>query len=572
MNIVGASVAKTQHGAKINDGGAAILKNGKLISAISEERITRTKHDSGFKNSLQYILNEANLKISDIDLFVLSSCMEPILSPKSELYISDNETIQDIGIDCNKVIICEHHLSHAHYAFFASPYAEAIVIIADGEGNIIGNMKDVKGNFEIMLPNGEIIGQREGIYHWESIVSKQSQFFATPKVIQNIHSDIIHPNKTGIGEVYRYFTRFLGFGSYVNAGKIMGLSSYGTKKLEIPLFSFKKETGDVDSIFSQNYLKPSCELTKYFSEYHIKIKERTAKSKILPIHEDIAMLVQDETNRVMLEKIKFWSKKMKCKNICISGGVALNSVANGFVMDNTDFNLYVPPAPSDTGQSIGNAIYGAVLFGEKIDRVSLRNPYTGKSYNHIPKSKFKQQVFNSDKTLYEEVCRLLLQDKIVGWFQGGSEIGPRALGNRSILASPLNTKMKDTINDKVKFREKFRPFAPSIPKDDVNKFFIFKGDSPYMSFVCKVKNHKIPAVTHIDNTARLQTVEKQLNPKYYFLLKTFETFSEVPILLNTSFNIAGDPIVETPEDALHTFINSGMDILVVNNVLFYKSV
>jgi carbamoyltransferase len=570
MNIIGASVAKTQHGAKINDGGAAILINGKLISAISEERITRIKHEAGFKNSLQYVLNEANLNVSDIDLFVLSSCMEPVLSPSCELYISENETLQDVGINRNKVVICEHHLSHAYYAFFASPFAEAVVIIVDGEGNIIGNMKDVKGNFEIMAPNGEIIGQREGLYHWESIVSKQSQFFATPQVVQNLHSDIIQSNKTGIGEVYRYFTRFLGFGSYVNAGKIMGLSSYGTKKLKVPLFNYEKETGEVYSVFNQNYLKPNWEISEYLKKNNINITERNPKSKILPIHKDIAMLVQDETNIVMLEKIKFWSKKMNCKNVCISGGVALNSVANGFVIENTNYNLYVPPAPSDTGQPIGNAIYGAVLFGEKLDRVSLRNPYTGRTYNHIPKSEFKQQVFNSDKTLYEAVCKLFLQDKIVGWFQGGSEIGPRALGNRSILASPLNAKMKDTINEKVKFRENFRPFAPSIPKDDVNNFFIFKGDSPYMSFVCKVKSDKIPAVTHIDNTARLQTVEKELNPKYYSLLKTFQGFSEIPVLLNTSFNIAGDPIVETPEDALHTFINSGMDILVVNNTLFYK--
>lgn len=570
MNIVGASVAKTQHGAKINDGGAALLINGKLISAISEERITRTKHDSGFKNSLQYILNEANLKISNIDLFVLSSCMEPIVSPKNELYIRENETLQDVGIDSNKIIICEHHLSHAYYAFFASPYKEAVVIILDGEGNIIGNMKDIKGNFEIILPNGEIVGQREGLYHWENIVLKQSQFFATTQAIQNLHSDIIKPNKTGIGEVYRYFTRFLGFGSYVNAGKIMGLSSYGTKKLNIPLFNFDERTGEVESVFSQNYLKPSYEITKYFKKNNFDIEERNNKSKILHIHENIAMLVQDETNKVMLEKIKFWTKKMNCKNVCLSGGVALNSVANGFVMDNTNLNIFVPPAPSDTGQAIGNAIHGAVLFGEDMDRVSLRNPYTGRFYSHIPKSDFKKHVFYSDIDLFKEVCHLLFQDKIVGWFQGGSEIGSRALGNRSILASPINAKMKDTINAKVKFRENFRPFAPSIPKEDVNKFFVFKGDSPYMSFVCQVKSNEIPAVTHVDNTARLQTVEKELNPKFYNLLKTFETFSGIPILLNTSFNIAGDPIVETPEDALHTFINSGMDNLVVNNVLFYK--
>lgn len=587
MIIVGVNAASTQYGMKLNDGGASILVNGKLVSSIAEERLSRVKYDAGFNLSLPYVLKEAGVKINDVDYFVVSSCSEEPLKNTDKIYVSGDmtKTLQDFGIPPEKIMIADHHFSHALSAYFMSPFDTALIFVIDGEGNIIGEPKMQIGEVDVMNSGGGLTGKKEGIEYWKNLLSRQTQYIAHNGNIQSLHTDIIDEKFTGMAETYRYFTTALGFGAYVNAGKVMGLSSYGKSNQfgNLSLLDFNENTGEAHSRFIENYGYPHKALSDYFKMNGLNFpKQREKGEEITDVHEDLAAFCQEEFTRALISKIDFWVKKTGIKNVCVSGGGALNSLALGKVRKKLKLNMFVPPAPGDSGQSIGNAYYGAMVLGEKIVREDPFSPFLGKDYNDREidlaisenHDKINVKEYSTEKEWLAEACKLLLENKIGGIFLGKSECGPRALGNRSIIASPLNPDMKDKINKEVKFREPFRPFAPSVAMDKAKEYFEINGPSYYMSFVEEVNQEgqrKTPATTHVDNTARLQTVDSKLSPEFHSLLNAFGEQSGVPVLLNTSFNIMGDPIVETPEDAIETLLKSGLDFLLFHKKLILKN-
>jgi len=580
MNIIGASVAKTQHGAKINDGGAAILINGKLISAISEERITRIKHEAGFKNSLQYVLNEANLNVSDIDLFVLSSCMEPVLSPSCELYISENETLQDVGINRNKVVICEHHLSHAASAFFPSPYEEAAILTIDGVGEwATATICHGKGNSIKIL--------------------KEMRF----------------PHSVGL--LYSAFTYYLGF--RVNSGeyKLMGLAPYGNpnscetntfiKKIKDTLVSVK-EDGSI--WLNQDYFNYAMELTmvnerKWEQLFHFPAVKTDAKLE--QKHCNLAYAIQKVTEEIVLKMAVEAKKSTGSDQLCMSGGVALNCVANSALVNEQIFtHIFIQPAAGDAGGALGAAQAAHYIYFEqprkKIppDRDQMQGAYLGPYYSDkeaIIAFKKHDAVFekiNSFQILCDQVAELIDKGFVVGWFQGRMEFGPRALGNRSILGDPRNKEMQKKMNLKIKYREGFRPFAPSVLLECSNEYFDLSKESPYMLLIANVKKNRIntlpdnyhdldlweklyfqrsdvPSITHLDFSARVQTVNKNTNPKYWQLINAFREKTGYGLLVNTSFNVRGEPIVCSPEDAYKCFMRTEMDCLVVNDFFLMKT-
>lgn len=586
MNIIGANVAQTGYGMALNDGGAALVIDGKVEFAISEERLTRKKYDSGFRHALPYVLDAASLAISDIDLFVFSSCSEPQLGRKDPLYVSvDGITTDDIGIPRSKIITVDHHLSHACSAYLLSPFEEAVILVIDGEGNVIGPMQQIKGTVDIMSSDGTLQGHKDGIQYWKSKLSRQSQFIGSGNLVQELHKDILDIKKTGMAEMYRYFTTLLGFGAYVNAGKLMGLSAYGNAA-HIPrkeLLTFNSHTGVICSAFHEDYENPQAVLLPFLREAGLPLDaQREPNTVITKRHEDMALYCQKAFSEGLEKKVAYWISKTGLRNVCISGGGALNSVANGFVRKELGINFFVPYAPGDSGQAIGNALFGAMLFHENIKRDNVSSPFLGVSYSKedikaalsgLPKQEVAIETYESTTAYIDRVVDLLAKDQVIGWFQSRSESGPRALGNRSILASPAQPWMKDRINRDIKYRESFRPFAPAVPTEYAETYFNIHGDSPYMSYVENVQQKfipKIPAITHIDHTARLQTVDEFVNPLFHQLLCAFGRRTGLNMLLNTSFNVANEPIVETPTDAIKTLLNCGLDGLAIGEYIIVK--
>ena len=555
--MVGANMGYTHSGMKLNDGGCCILHNGQII-AIAEERITREKHAGGFLHGLEYCLEGMNIDKSDIDLVVISSCCE------------SSDKIQPIikGISPEKVMICpSHHLSHAYGAFMTSPFENSLIMVLDNEGNVLDTKEDLPFYSREMEHMSYYIGDSYGIHL--------------------LQRDSVPVNKIGIGDAYRYFTHYLGFPSYVYAGKTMGLASYGKIDAYSEVQLFQLVDGQIECFIPNNY-QDSSEALRQFLSQHCKTSfplPRNPLQDITQQHADLARLIQRELERILVEKVNWLVETTGIHNLCISGGVGLNSVANNEIWNHCKLNdIYILPACGDTGQCLGNAIYGyCKLYGHK-QHFSINNAYLGKEYStaeitSATKEYMKKhpednlQIFSSIQKKCQIIAQLLHSGSYVGHFNGKSEFGPRALGNRSILANPCSPDTKKDLNGTIKFREMFRPFAPVVKKDKASEWFDINTESPYMLLVANVlKPNEIPAVTHVDKTARVQTITSTQNAVLYNILDEFEKLSGVPILLNTSFNIAGEPIVETPMDALKCFEKTNLDALSIGPYLITKDV
>ena len=387
------------------------------------------------------------------------------------------------------------------------------------------------------------------------------------------------PNSVGL--LYSTITSYLGFRVNNDEYKVMGLAAYGEPKYE-------KEFKKIVKINDDGSIKLNM---KYFSfedskrMFNIKLekllgKKRLYKEPITQRHKDIAYALQKITEKIVLKMVNFSHKETNSKNLCLAGGVALNSVSNGNIEQNSKFkNIFIQPASSDSGGAIGVAqyIHHSILKNErknKMDHIFFGPDYKSKNIRQFLIKNNIKYVEYKKKKLLEKTASLIWNNNVIGWFQGRMEFGPRALGNRSILANPSNPKMKDIINKKVKHRESFRPFAPACLLNKAKDYFDIKTESPFMLKICTVKSNKrkiLPSITHIDGTARLQTVKKSNNEKFYDLIVQFEKLSKIPVLLNTSFNVMGEPIVNSPQDAYDCFKNTGIDYLIMENFIIEKN-
>lgn len=553
MNILGVS-------ALYHDAACCLLKDGQLIAAAQEERFTRIKHDPAMPyHAMQYCLKEAGLAVSDIDLVAYYEvpqkklsrqlfCGLPGLTNEILKKISpdtvENEVEQKLGFQ-GPIMYIPHHLSHAASSFFYSGFEESAILTTDGVGEWAtttygtGRGKDI-----------------------------------------DLFEEVIFPHSIGL--LYSSITAYLGFSVNDGEYKVMGLAPYGTPKYLEQFYQLlvTKPAGQYELNmqyfdFSNQHSMFTPLLPELFGQ-----PARPAESKLDQFHKDIAKSLQVFLEQTLLEKATYLHQKTQMENLCMSGGVALNCVANGFILRNGPFKkLFVQPASSDAGGSIGAAAQAyAEVTGKRPQTEPLQHVYLGPSFddNEIRKSLrgifLKARNYN-DRTeqLLERVAGLLKDGKVIGWFQGRMEFGPRALGSRSILADPRDPEMRNRINAMVKKREGFRPFAPVVMADRAHEYFDLDHPSPFMLETCQViSTLDLPAITHVDGSARVQTVSETSNPLLYSLIHEFDKLTGCPILLNTSFNVRGEPIVCTPLDAVRCFIKTDIDCLVLGNYLFLR--
>jgi carbamoyltransferase len=584
-----------------HDSAAALVVDGEIISAAQEERFSRKKHDPSYPhNAIKFVLNHSNLKLSEIDYivffekpflkferlletylafapkgFVSFSMAMPIwlrekLFQKKFLFEKLKE--HDEGFkDINKINFSEHHFSHAASAFYPSPFKEAVILTLDGVGE--------------WATTTVAIGKENNI-----------------TMLKEIH----FPHSIGL--LYNAFTYYTGF--KVNSGeyKVMGLAPYGEPKYKNLILKELIDLKDDGSFrLNMKYFNFATGLTmtneKFANLFGQKVRD--PKNDLLTqFHMDIAASIQAVTEEIVLRLVSSIYKETKINNLCMAGGVALNCVANGKVLKKNIFkNIWFQPAAGDAGGSLGAAL--AFWYQElgnkrklKENRDDMKGSYLGPSFsNDEVENKLKSLGAKYEKqdeeNLIISIANELKNKKTIGWFQGRMEFGPRALGSRSIIADPRSDKMQKKLNLKVKFRESFRPFAPSVLRSDVNDWFDLNCDSPYMLLVADVKKNiqipmsdkdnrlfgieklnikrsSIPTVTHVDYSARIQTVHEDTNPRYFKLLKKFKEITGCPVLVNTSFNVRGEPIVCTIEDAFKCFMGTNLDILVCENFILQK--
>ena len=538
------------------DSGACIIKadykkkNYEYV-AISEERLIRKKYPYTFPlHSIKYCLSHFNLKkLNEIDILVSDIIREPVWLRSGPSYnVKEFDYLKSIlKFNKNKIFQINHHLAHAASVYYTSGFKDSAILIIDGNGTDLETNSFYKGvNKKIKL-----IDKYKG---------------------------------RGIGCLYSVITNScLGLGTG-GEGKTMGLAPYGKKGRSLLNFSKVKLNGIATDYSKIIRRQPFTDIISLEKNKKIKtlIKSYGVRKKTQNIMNrkwtKIAYDIQSETERCMIHLGKEIEKATKSKNICIAGGVALNSVGNQKLFDSTNFkDMFVFPACSDSGVPFGLAIWGLYnhpLINKKpIKLKKLQNAYTGKKYTTDYINYFlKKNNIISKKVHLSELAEILAKGKIIGWFQNGSEYGPRALGNRSIIADSRNFKIRNYVNDKVKHRERYRPFAPAVLEEDYKIYFKLKNPSPYMLQVAKVKNpKKIPSVTHVDGTARVQTVNKMQNKEFYNLIREFKKKTGIGCLMNTSFNDAGEPIVETPEDAMITFLGTKIDYLVLGDRIIKRN-
>ena len=587
MNILGIS-------AFYHDSAACLVQDGMIISAAQEERFTRKKHDFSFpKNAINYCLQERGLKTRDLDYIAFydkpfikfERILETYLAyapmgirsfiKAMPLWIKQKVFMKEFirkELDCEgKILFTEHHESHAASAFFPSPFQEAAFLTLDGVGEWATSSCGV-GKDNVI------------------------------KILAEIH----FPHSLGL--LYSAFTYYTGF--KVNSGeyKVMGLAPYGEPKYKDVILSELmdlKEDGSFKLNMKYFDYCAGLRMTNKRFENLFGGPPRKPESRLTQRDMDLARSVQDVTEEVMLRMARHVHRESGSKNLCLAGGVALNCVGNGRILREAPFeNIWIQPAAGDAGGALGAALFvwyqylgnSRVTDGAKdFQQGSYLGPCFNNGYisqylnkNAIPYTEL------SDEELPEKIADLIADEKVVGWLQGRMEFGPRALGARSIIGDARSSKMQELMNLKIKFRESFRPFAPSVIKERVSDFFEFERESPYMLLVAPVKKElcremsdkeqklfgldklhvvrsPIPAVTHVDYSARIQTVNKEDHPLFYQLLKKFDEKYGCPVIINTSFNVRGEPIVCTPEEAYLCFMRTNIDYLIMDNFLLDKT-
>jgi carbamoyltransferase len=583
-----------------HDSAAALIEDGRIVSAAQEERFTRKKYDSGYPaNAIDYCLAEAGIRLADVDhvafydkpllkfhrLFKTYMAFAPrgfrSFRTAMPVWLNDKlfqkkrlgEKLRAAAPEYDwerRILFSEHHLSHAASAFFPSPFEHAVILTMDG----VGEWATTSAG----LGNGNRI-----------------------TMLKEIH----FPHSLGL--LYSSFTDFTGF--RVNSGeyKVMGLAPYGEPRFTKTILDHLIDLKDDGSFrLNQAYFEYCTGFTmtnRKFAEL-FGVAARKPQDQLEQIHMDLAASIQDVTEEVVLRLTRSLATETGARNLCLAGGVALNCVANGKVLRDGRFeNVWVQPAAGDAGGSLGAAL---AAYHLELDRPrQLSNEMDGMSGSYLGPAFADHEIgerltaagarfeYLGDDQVIDRTARALADEKAVGWFQGRMEFGPRALGNRSILADARSSTMQHTLNLKVKYRESFRPFAPSVLRDDLADWFELDADSPYMLMVAEVcegrrrgmtdaernlfgidklnvPRSEIPAVTHVDYSARVQTVHRETNPRYHALLSRFKALTGCPVIVNTSFNVRGEPIACTPEDAFRCFMGSEIDVLVVGNCFLQK--
>lgn len=543
--------------------GAAILRDdGKDVSvvAISEERLDRIKDSSRFPSkAISYCLDAVGAEhISDCDLIVADYIFEKDWSSdRDENIIARISSLKDRfirrksghEISADKVTFVNHHLAHAYTAYYGAGFDDAAILVVDGHGSIINKNSTLK--------------EFESSDRFETQSLYETDKFGEIQLVER-------STLPGIGRFYQAFTKVLGFGE-LQEGKTMGLAPYGNSNADLGI-DFSPSIRGMSTDYSDVLVALKGPLAKKIPPV------RDLRDQTNAFYSRLAFDVQQQAEASMLYLAEYASRITGKRKLCLAGGVALNSVANQAVATRGVFSdVWIQPASSDTGIPLGCALYGyySVLKGKR--KWKMSNAYLGAKYS-VEKiegaiTKFKENIHVEKDLTYSRTAQLLADGKIVGWFCGGSEYGPRALGHRSILMDPRSQENKDILNHKVKHREPFRPFGPSVLQEKAKDYFNLEGESPFMLLVPDVRPEKrseIPAVTHVDGTARVQTVTRKDNGRYYELIRAFYELTGTPVLLNTSFNVAGEPIVETPEDAIRSFLTNNIDVLVIEDHVLTK--
>ena len=583
-----------------HDSAACLLINGEIIAAAQEERFTRKKHDPSYpKNAINFVLNFAGLKLSEVDQIVFFE--KPFLkferlletyvafAPKGfwsfskamPLWIKDKlfqkkllfNKLKDHDenyVSDENIFFSDHHLSHAASAFFPSPFEEAVVLTADGVGEWATTTVAVGKNNKL-----------------------------------EIKKEIHFPHSLGL--LYSAFTYYTGF--KVNSGeyKLMGLAPYGNPIYQDKIRQLIDIKDDGTFRLDQNFFNYATGFTmtnKRFEKLFGHERRDPKKNQFTQFHMDIAASIQKLTEEIMIKLAKSIRKEYDIKNLCLAGGVALNCVANGKILEEKIFDkIWIQPAAGDAGGALGAALALWHIDQKQIRTVSIDDDMKGSYLGPVfSQYEIEQELNNAGANfeilkydeLIDKTADLLSKGNALGWFQGRMEFGPRALGNRSILADPRSEKTQKNLNLKVKYRESFRPFAPSILNEDLSKWFNINTESPYMLFVANIKDNKkiemtneqkklfgidklnikrsdIPAVTHVDYTARIQSVKKDYNKIFHSLISKFKDKTGCPVVVNTSFNVRGEPIVNSPTDAFNCFMGTELDYLVIGNCILEKS-
>lgn len=585
--------------AYFHDSAAAVISDGKIVAAAQEERFTRKKHDAAFpKNALSYVLKEVGVTLDDVDhvafhdkpFLKFERLIETYLSfaPRGfssfrramPIWLREKLLMKSMIVDelvamgaapsiAEKLLFSEHHLAHAASAFYPSPFDEAVILTMDGVGE--------------WATTSVCIGRKGSI-----------------EPVKEIH----FPHSLGL--LYSAFTFYLGF--KVNSGeyKVMGLAPYGRPRFVDTIMQNLIDLKPDGSFWlNQDYFNYATGLTMTSSRFDALFgaAPRKADEQLTDVHMDIAASLQAVTERVILALTRSLAVEYGIRNLCLAGGVALNCVANGRVLRDGAFErIWVQPASGDAGGSVGAALcawHGELgQAREPAPGDAMSGSYLGPAFSDaeiIEALDAQNGVYtlHNAESLVRTVAQALAAGKAVGWFQGRMEFGPRALGARSILADPRNPDMQKTLNLKVKFRESFRPFAPAVTREKVSEWFALDYDSPYMLFVADIVEGRkkpmsetemalfgidklnivrsdIPAVTHVDYSARVQTVHIDTNPLFHALLEAFEARTGCAVLVNTSFNVRGEPIVHTPDDAFRCFMGTDLDVLAIGNIVLMK--
>jgi carbamoyltransferase len=581
-----------------HDAAAALLRDGMLVAAAEEERFSRKKHDFDFPQcAIEFCLKRAGITASELDYVVFFEKpfikFERLLLTSLQTFPRSHQVFREamiswlgaklwiknliqrkLGVGPDKILFSEHHMSHAASAFFCSPFEEAAILTVDGVGEWTTAVLGVGKGTEIKLLR-----------------------------------EIRFPHSLGL--LYSAFTAFLGF--EVNEGeyKVMGMAPFGKPlyrdkvekliriegdggfELDMDYFSFhyspsRTYNSRFEALFGpprdpeSNFFTSASGYPSYFGERPANLDAACIQNQY---YADVAASIQSVTEDVLLKMVRHAQRETGLRKLCMAGGVALNSAANGRIFREGLFDeIYIQPSAGDGGGALGAALYAYHTLLSRPRQFVMEHAFWGEEYNAGEIQKFlggnsiRYELLEDESKLRDRVTSALQAGKVIGWFQGRFEWGPRALGHRSILADPRNPAMKDLVNTKIKFREPFRPFAPSVLVENTEQYFEIPEaerhfPARFMLYVANVREDKrgaIPAVTHVDGSARVQTVLQEDNSLYYRLIQSFGQATGVPLVLNTSFNLKGEPIVNTPQEAFQTFVRSGMDVLVLGNCLIEK--
>jgi len=553
-----------------HDSAASLIKDGKVLGACEEERFTGIKHDSSFPiNTINWLVGEFKIKPNDLKAVCFYENPElkldrietstkkggwknffnrlKIISRNKKVYKDTISQLETLRGSETQLIYCDHHLSHLAYSYYTSPFNESALLSVDGVGE------------------------------WETTsLAKASDDIKKIGSVKFPHS---------LGMLYSTFTAFLGFKPNEGEYKVMGLAPYGDASKYINKFKeLYTTTKDGGFELNMDYFTYEWSTNSMFNQKLSELFElpnRLPEETLEQVHKDIAASLQQIYEFLFFRLLDTLYKQTKSENLCLSGGCAYNGTANGKILKRTKFtNLYIPPAPSDAGSAIGCALHYA--YSTPGNRVDNSNPYLGPTFNTddvVTALKVYEKDVWGERKLYEQITNIVANEivdgNVIGWVEGRMEFGARALGNRSILANPRDPQMKSRLNRVIKKREGFRPFAPMVLEESSSIYFDYEDTVPFMNQVVKVRDehkHHLPAITHVDDSARIQTVNKRQHRRMYNLLERLQVINEYPLVINTSFNLKDQTMVLTPLDAIKTFLNCEMDTLILNNYIVKKKI